>query len=94
MPIMFGAHSFYNLNNGPTLALFHNPILNTQYRHGLPNSILKTTTFSQVTGKGNIIKHIKDKLYVNYCGKTWLGDYVMAKHNFFTKNPSSKIEYF
>ena len=26
--------------------------------------------------------------------KTWLGDYVMAKHNFFTKNLSSEIEYF
>ena len=40
------------------------------------------------------IKHIKDNLYVNYCGKTWLGDYIMAKHNFFTKSLSSEIEFF
>ena len=38
MPIMFGAHNFYDINSGPILALSHNSIFNANYRHELPNS--------------------------------------------------------
>ena len=34
MPIMFGAHNFYDLNSGPILATSHNPFVNTYYKHG------------------------------------------------------------
>ena len=33
MPIMFGAHDFYDLNSGPILALSHNPSINTYHKH-------------------------------------------------------------
>ena len=35
MPIMFGAHNFYDLNSGPILAPSHNPFVNTYYKHGI-----------------------------------------------------------
>ena len=35
MPILFGAHNFYDLNSGPILAPSHNPFVNTYYKHGI-----------------------------------------------------------
>ena len=35
MPIMFGAHNFYDLNSGPILAPSHNSFVNTYYKYGI-----------------------------------------------------------
>ena len=96
MPIMFGAHTFYDLNSGPILALSHSSILkinlgmNCPIAHSTSAYYLKTTSFSQVKGK-NVLVNIFKVSCLSIIVVMWLGNYVITKHNYSIKISSSKF---
>ena len=51
MPLMFGAHNFYNLNGSPILALSQDTILNTNMGMNCPIAHSNSAYFI-FTGKG------------------------------------------